>query len=158
MSSAPTQSQLCTNTPVSCLCPIFTFDFGHCLRESPDLLEAKSRIANHVTRGMNRYIWYSPLKDFWGSYRKLAWLGFEPTTTEIRSDGLADWALRPWFQLALRANFVQLLQYHLFVQCSHFISAIAFVSHRICFKRYLPKGITLEAEWIDISDIHHWNK
>ena len=34
---------------------------------------------------------------------------------------------------ALRANFVQLLQFHLFVQRSHFISAIAFVSRHVCF-------------------------
>ena len=37
-------------------------------------------------------------------------------------------------QLALRANFVQLLQFHLFVECSRFISVFAFVSHHICFK------------------------
>ena len=76
------------------------------------------------------------------SYRKLAWVGFEPTTTEFRSDALTDWAIRPWVQLALRANFVQLLQFHLFVQCSHFISAIAFVSRHICFKRNLAQVIT----------------
>ena len=38
----------------------------------------------------------------WSSYRKLAWVGFEPTTTEFRSDALTDWAIRPWVQLALR--------------------------------------------------------
>ena len=57
-------------------------------------------------------IWYSPQKDFWNSYRKLAWMGFEPMTTEFRSDTLTNWAIRPWVQLALRANFVQLLQFH----------------------------------------------
>ena len=36
----------------------------------------------------------------WSSYRKLAWVGFEPTTTEFRSDALTDWAIRPWVQLA----------------------------------------------------------
>ena len=46
-------------------------------------------------------------------YRKLAWLGFEPTTTEFHSDALTDWAIRPWVQLALRANSVQLFQFHL---------------------------------------------
>ena len=49
---------------------------------------------------------------FWSSYRKLAWVGFEPTTTEFRSDALTDWVIRPWVKLALRANFVQLLQFH----------------------------------------------
>ena len=37
--------------------------------------------------------------------------GFEPTTTEFRSDALTDRAIRPWVQLALRANFAQLLQF-----------------------------------------------
>ena len=83
---------------------------------------------------------------FWSSYRKLAWVGFEPTTTEFRSEALTDWAIRPWAQLALRANFEQLLQFHLFVKCSHFISAIAFVSRHICFKRNLAQVITLVAE------------
>ena len=40
---------------------------------------------------MNRYICYSPLKDFLSSYRKLAWVGFEPTATEFRSDALSDY-------------------------------------------------------------------
>ena len=91
-------------------------------------------------------LWYSTLKDFWSSYRKLAWVRFEPMTTEFRSDALTDWAIRPWVQLTLRANFVQLLQFHLFVQCSHLISAIAFVSRHICFKRNLAQVITLVAE------------
>ena len=48
----------------------------------------------------------------WSSYRKLAWVGIEPMTTEFHSDTLTDWAIRPWVQFALRANFVQLLQFH----------------------------------------------
>ena len=43
---------------------------------------------------------------------KLAWVGFEPTTTEFRSYALSDWAIRPWVQPALRANFVQTRQFH----------------------------------------------
>ena len=57
----------------------------------------------------------------WSSYRKLAWVGFEPTTTKFRSDALTDGAIRPWIQLALRANFVHLLQFHyLFSVGDHF--------------------------------------
>ena len=26
----------------------------------------------------------------------LAWVGFEPTATEFRSDALTDWAIRQW--------------------------------------------------------------
>ena len=48
----------------------------------------------------------------WSSYRKLAWVGFEPTTTEFHSEALTNWAIRPWVQLALRANFLQPLQFH----------------------------------------------
>ena len=54
----------------------------------------------------------------------------------------------PWVQIALRANFVQLLRFHLFVQCSHFISAIPFVSRHICFKQNLAQVITLAEEWL----------
>ena len=62
MSSTCTQSQLCTATPISCLCPLFTFHFSHCFRLWSHLLSAKSRRGNHVSSGTNRYIWYSPLK------------------------------------------------------------------------------------------------
>ena len=47
------------------------------------------------------------------SSRKLARVEFELRTTEFRLDALTAWAIRPWVQLALRANFVQLLQFHL---------------------------------------------
>ena len=75
-------------------------------------------------------------------YIHMAWVGFELVNTEFRSDALTDWAIRPGVQLTLRANFVQILQFHLFVQCSHF-AAIAFVSRHICFKRNLAQVITL---------------
>ena len=52
-------------------------------------------------------------RSLWNSYRKLAWEEFDPTTTEFRSDALTDWAIRPWVQVALRAHFVQLLQFHI---------------------------------------------
>ena len=43
---------------------------------------------------------------------KLTIESFEPKTTEFRSDALTDWVIRRWAQLALRANLVQLLQFH----------------------------------------------
>ena len=95
-------------------------------------------------------------EGFWSSYRKLVWVGIEPTTTEFRSEALTDWAIRPWVQVALRVNFAQLLQFHLFFQCSHLISAIAFVRRHICFKQDLAQVITLVEEWIDTYGIHHW--
>ena len=93
---------------------------------------------------------------FRSNYRKWAWARFKPTTTEFRSDALTDWAIRPWVQVALRANLVQVLQFHLFIQFSHFISAIGFVSGHICFKRNLVYLVMLVAQWIDIYGIHHW--
>ena len=63
-----------------------------------------------------RIIWSSS-----SGSRKLAWVGFEPMTTEFRSHLLTDWAITPWVQLALRTNFVQLLQFHrLFTVRIHF--------------------------------------
>ena len=117
----------------------------------------KIAVFNAMTKWIRRIQeWYSPLKDFWSNYRKLAWVELETMTTKFRSDALTDWAIRPWVQVVLRANFVQLLQFHLFVQCSHFNSAIAFVSRHICFKRNLAQEITLAVEWIDTYGIYHW--
>ena len=62
-------------------------------------------------------------KVIWSSNSELARVGVELTTTEFRSDTPTDLATISWVQLALRANFVQLFQYHCL-----FISAIAFVS------------------------------
>ena len=42
---------------------------------------------------------------------KMAWVRFEAKTTEFRSDTRTDIATIPWAQIALRANFVQLLQF-----------------------------------------------
>ena len=64
----------------------------------------------------------------WSSYRKLAWVECEPETTEPPSDPLTDWAIRPCVKLALRASFVQALQYHHFVQCHVSLQLFAFVS------------------------------
>ena len=55
---------------------------------------------------------------------------------------LTNWAIRPWVQFAVRANFVQLLQFHLSIQCSHFISAIVFGNRHICFNQNLGQAIT----------------
>ena len=69
---------------------------------------------------------------------------------------IASIRTQSWVQFALRANIVQLLQFHLYVQCSHFSLAIASVSRHICFKQNLAQVITLVAKWIDAYGIHHW--
>ena len=83
-------------------------------------------------------------------------MGFESAATEFRWDALTGWAIKPWAQLPLRANFVQLLLFHLFVQFSHFILPVAFVSCEICFKWNLAQGITFAAEWINTYGIQLW--
>ena len=45
MSSTRSQSQLCTATPISSLCSVFTFHFSLCLRQSPHLLFFKRSLA-----------------------------------------------------------------------------------------------------------------
>ena len=64
MSSSRSKSQLCVATPISSLCSVFTFHFGLSLRHLAHLPQVKSRTGNHVSSGMNWYIWYSLLKDF----------------------------------------------------------------------------------------------
>ena len=74
---------------------------------------------------MNGYVWYSPLKDFRASNRKLSCVGFEATIIKLCLDALTNWAIRPDFQIAVRTNFAQLLQ--IFIFCSVFILVIFFV-------------------------------
>ena len=113
-----------------------TFSFCYCFRQSPRFFQSKFCWGNHmsVAEWVDTYGIYHWM-IIWGSYRKLALVEFEPTATEFRSDGLTDWAIRPWVQLALRANFLLLLQLH-------FISYIAFVSHHVCFDRNFVEVIT----------------
>ena len=85
------------------------------------------------------------------SYRKLAWAEFEPTNTEFGLESLTHCAIRPWAQLAVRANFVQLLQFNLFAQYSGFISAIAFISRHICFNQNVAQVIT----WVKHIELIH---
>ena len=79
------------------------------------------------------------------SSRKLAWLGFEPATTEFHSEALTDWAIRPWAQLTFRANFVQLLQFHCLFSTTFHIgclssSVVIFILIEV-FCRYSHEGI-----------------
>ena len=50
---------------------------------------------------------------YWSGCRKLVWVGFEPATSEFRRPNrLSYQAMSSTVHLALRANFVQLLQFH----------------------------------------------
>ena len=59
------------------------------------------------------YIYIYHRRVLRSSHRKLVSVGFEPTTTKFCSDAVTDWAIRPWAELTLTANFVQLLQFYL---------------------------------------------
>ena len=83
-------------------------------------------------------------------------MGFRPTTTEFHSDALTDWAFRSWVQLAIRANFVQLLQFHrLFSVGFHFGYCLR-ESSRLFSSKFSWVNHMSVAEWIDKQDIHHW--
>ena len=78
----------------------------------------------------------------WSSYRKLAWVGFEPMNTEFNSHSEAT-----------------LCSYSNFIICSvsDFILAIAFVSHHVCFNLKFSWGNHMSvAEWSDTYGVHYW--
>ena len=68
-------------------------------------------------------------------------MGFEPTITLFRSDILSNWAIRPWVQLALRTNFVQLLQFHVLVSVRFHFSYCLRQLQRL-FNRHFVEVIT----------------
>ena len=133
MSSTHTQSQLCTATLISSHSSVFTFHFGHGLCQSPhwfnwNLAQIITLVAEWIdTYGIHHW------KIFRSSYRhrKLAWVGYEPTTTEFHSNILTDLAIRPWVQLCeLQVHSdPNLYSYSNFIICSvsNFISTFAFV-------------------------------
>ena len=69
----------------------------------------------------------------WSSYRKLAQMVFEPTTTKFRSDAPTDWAIRSSVQLRLRANFVELLQFYRLLSITFHLGYCFRQSPRFCF-------------------------
>ena len=97
------QSQFCITTPIS--------SFVRCQVSFwllPTLVATFNLIEIFLRQSYGIHHW----RILWSSYRKLAWVEFEPTTTEFCSDTLTNWAIRPRVQLVLRAIFVQLLQFH----------------------------------------------
>ena len=90
----------------------------------------------------------------WSSYRKLAWVGFEPLTTEFRSEVLTDWPIRLWVQLTLRASFVQIIQFNrLFSVRFHF--GYCFFGRHVCFNLFFLEVITwFTWTWTFIEVIH----
>ena len=102
MSSSCSQIQLCTAF-------IFHTTFISLLSVHVSFRSLPSSVATFVNHVVAEWI-YTYGIHHWriprSSYRKLAWVGFEPTTTEFCSEGLTDWAIKPWVQLTPKANFV----------------------------------------------------
>ena len=117
---------------------VITIHFGYCLRQSTRLFWSNVCWVNHmsVAEWVDTYGIYH-WRILWSSYKKLAWVGFEPTTTEFHSDALTDWAIRPWVQLTLSANFVQLLQFHRLVNVTFHFGYCLRQSPRFCFEQFL---------------------
>ena len=97
---------------------LFRFRFGCCLLQPSRLLYFEFCTGNLISVAERTDTYGIPdWRILRSSYRNPAWVEFESTATDFRSDTLTDWAIRSWLQLALRTNFVQLLQFHL---CSMF--------------------------------------
>ena len=91
----------------------------------------------------------------WSRYRKLDWVGFEPTITEFRLDALTNWTITSWVQLGLRAYFAQLFQF----QCHNSFRLFAFVSRHVYFLQRFPIGNHMSMsvfEWTETYGILLW--
>ena len=95
------------------VCSVSYFISAVSLRQLPCLLWGKFYVGNHmsVTEWANTYGIHDR-RILWRAYGKLACVVFEPMTSEFRWDALTDWAIRSRVKLALRVNFLQLLQFH----------------------------------------------
>ena len=134
MSLTRTQSLLCTTTPISL--------FFQCqVSFRPLSLSVATFVLIEIfcSRVNDTYCIYY-WRMFWCIYRKLAWVGFEPTTTEFRSDNFTELSAHEFNSHSEPT----LYSYSNFIVCSvsNFISAIAFVSHHACFNWNLLEVIT----------------
>ena len=101
-------------------------------------------------------IYHSPWTILRSSYRKLAWIGFEPMTNKFHSDALTDWAIRPWVQLTLRAKFKQLLQFHLLLSVRFHLSYCLHQSPHLFNWSFCIGNHMILVEWTGRYGIHHW--
>ena len=89
----------------------------------------------------------------WSRYRKLAWVGFEPTITEFRLDALTNWTITSWVQLGLRAYVAQLFEF----QCHNSFRLFAFVSRHVYFHQRFPVDNHMSVfEWTETYGILLW--
>ena len=92
----------------------------------------------------------------WSRYRKLAGVGVEPTTTEFRSRILSNSASRPWFQFALTANFVQLLEFHRLFSVTFHLGYCLRQSPGLFKSKFCWANHMMVAERVDRYGIHQW--
>ena len=81
-----------------------------------------------------------------------------PTITEFRSDALTDWAIGRWAQLALRANLVQLLQFHRLLHLvipSLSLACYQTINIPFCEKLRNVTRLSLYYSWSSYSEAMH---
>ena len=129
------------------------FHFSYCLHMSPrlSLFEVCLRLSHECSR-MNDTYGIHHWRILWISYKMLAWVGFEPTTNEFCLDGLTNWAIRPWVELVLRANFVQVFWFHPFFQCEVFFRLLLSSLPTFVFIWSLLEVIT----WVQRNEWYIW--
>ena len=133
-----------------------TFHFGRLPWLVATFLQPKFSIGNHrsVAEWGDTYDLHH-WRILWSSYKKLDWLGFEPTTTEPLWDTLTNWTFHPWFQLSLRANFVQPLPFHHFLCVTFHFSCLP-SSVSTIWSTFSVHNHMSVVEWADIYDAPHW--
>ena len=84
-------------------------------------------------------------------------LNLNPRPIEFRLDALNDWIITAWVQLALRSNFVQLLQFHLLLSVIFYFSLCLRISPclfelKFCWGNHMSVADSTE----NTNVIHHW--
>ena len=122
-----TQKQLSTATPMSSFVQYWNFIMVTAFFITHIFHTSKTQLITMSLAEWNDTI-FTTEGFFRSSYKRLPYMGFEPTCTEFCSNALTEW-VRPWVQLSLRAKLVQLLQTASpLVQSLDFVLTTAFVS------------------------------
>ena len=111
MCPALTQSQLSTATSILSFtqCHISFWPFAFVIRHVSSIeVFCKYSSVAEWTDQINIHHW----RILGTSFRTLTWVALETATSEPFSDTLTNWTIRPYVQLALRANFVLPIQFH----------------------------------------------
>ena len=133
------------------------FHFGHSFRQSPRLFSSGLYWGSHMsveeipdTYGIENW------SLLWRRFRKFDRVGFEPTITVLVLDTLTYWAIWPWVQLALRPNFLKLLQLHCLYSVTWHFGHCLRESPRLFSSKFSWSHHTSIAEWADTFGTHHW--